>query len=107
MYVLINTIFSLAPPFQADSATFVLDQAEEAAEMDCKHLNFFETLQVLISVQVIKYTIVYIIMVSILAALIVLRKLDSAQRVDQSLILYLAALFRDRIQFDCAICRNI
>jgi len=39
---------------------------------------------------VIKYTIVYILMVSTLAALIVL-----------------PALFRDRITFDCTICRNI
>ncbi|KXN89269.1 1,3-beta-glucan synthase component FKS1 [Leucoagaricus sp. SymC.cos] len=39
---------------------------------------------------VVKYTVVYVIMVSILAALIVL-----------------PALFRDRITFDCAICRNI
>jgi hypothetical protein len=34
---LIDTIFSLAPPIQADSATFILDQAKEATEVDCEY----------------------------------------------------------------------
>jgi len=57
----------------------------------------------------IKYTIVYIVMVSVLASLIMLRELllltfDPLETYDGFLV---AALFKDRIKFDCRICRNI
>jgi hypothetical protein len=35
--VVIDLVFSLAPPIQADSAAFILDQAKETTEVDCEY----------------------------------------------------------------------
>ena len=56
----------------------------------------------------IKYTIVYIVMVSLLASLIMLRECWPCLLIHElTTKILVAALFKDRIKFDCRICRNI
>jgi 1,3-beta-glucan synthase len=57
---------------------------------------------------VVKYTVVYLVIVAGLAALIVLRKsLVPNNRVKQILTQFAAAIFRDHLSFNCSVCRNI
>ncbi len=59
--------------------------------------------------QVVKYSLVYIIVIAFLAALIVLRTcVPPVGAVNQlSDVRFTAALFRDRITFKCTVCQNI
>ena len=57
--------------------------------------------------QVVKYTLVYIIVVALLASLIVLRKCYTQSCQMLVLTVVAAALFRDMITFNCTVCQNI
>ena len=59
--------------------------------------------------QVVKYTILYALMIAMLAALIVLRKLMLLfTMIGLKLNVYFTAVvFRDRITLNCQICKNI
>ena len=66
----------MASSFQTNSSPHVFDEAKETATMDCllSH-SFFLRISVyqLYIFQVMKYTVVYVLVVALLAALIVLR----------------------------------
>jgi hypothetical protein len=66
-------LFSLAAPFKADSGTTIFNKTKETATMDCQWLTTSIDNVCSSIFQVIKYTVVYILMIALLAALIVLR----------------------------------
>ena len=59
------------------------------------------------SFQIIKYTIIYIIMISLLVALIALRMSINFRVYHVPNVLCPAAIFRSRITFNCSICKSI
>lgn len=98
---------SLAATIQTDPPTTLLNQAKETASVDCKCWVALLR-QILTILQVIKYSIIYVIVVSLLAALIVLRELRNSNcMTTQADVSRVAALFRDRITFECSICKSI
>ena len=57
---------------------------------------------------VVKYSIIYLVIVAGLAALIALRKSPHAYpSIAWMLTAFAAALFRDRLKLNCSVCRNI
>ena len=63
----------LASSFEANTCTVVLNEAETTEALDCKCFVAIVYIQLLTAPQVVKYSIMYILVIAILAALIVLR----------------------------------